>query len=207
MPPWLRETLDYIAQEGRVMRDAPVAFGAFVVLAAFLIWAGLSWKFDAQIDSRDSIIASRDATIKFQEGLISEYKSRVQLPDPGEERTLTPDQRRILAHEFKLKKDELKRLVIMYVDESEPRHYAKQFADIANSVDLPIVQRALPQGVTDVGIYVLVNDTSKPSDAAKDFLEILTRAYLTAHYYTRTVQATGEEGESTFALFVAKTPW
>src|SRR5258708_34270869 len=99
MPPWLREALDYIAQEGRVIRDAPVAFGVFVILAAAIIWWALSWKFDAQISSRDSIIASRDATIKFQDGLLTEYKSRVQFPAPESERTLTPTQRRIFAHE------------------------------------------------------------------------------------------------------------
>jgi hypothetical protein len=116
MPTWLREALDYIATEGRVIRDAPMAFSVFIVLAALLIWAALSWKFDAQISSRESIITARDATIKFEEGLISEYKSRVQLPDPGTERNLTPEQRRILAREFRISRERLKRLVIAYID-------------------------------------------------------------------------------------------
>jgi hypothetical protein len=55
MPSWLRDTLDYLAKEGRVIRDAPIAFGVFVILAALLIWGAQSWKFDAQLASRDSI--------------------------------------------------------------------------------------------------------------------------------------------------------
>lgn len=188
MPTRVREFLDYIAAEGRVIRDAPAAFSVFVVLSALVIWVALSWKFDAQISSRDSIISARDATIKFHEGLIAEYKSRVQLPEPGEERKLTPDQRRIIAHELKLRVNMFKRLVVVYIEEKEPRQYAKQFADIATNSDLQIVQRGLSSTLTgDVGIYVLVPNTTKPSDDAKEFMEILNKAYLSAHYYERTI--------------------
>jgi hypothetical protein len=72
MPTWIKETLEYLASEGRVIRGAPVAFTGFVLLVGLALWGALSWKFDAQITSRDSIISSRDATIKFQDGLIAE---------------------------------------------------------------------------------------------------------------------------------------
>ena len=50
---WVREFLDYIAAEGRVILGAPVAFFAFVLLAALALWGALSWKFDSQITSRE----------------------------------------------------------------------------------------------------------------------------------------------------------
>src|SRR5438309_2853377 len=99
---WLPDIIDFVANEARVIKDAPGSFVLVTVAAILLIWVGLSWKFDAQIASRDSIIASRDATIKFQEGLIAEYKNRVQLPEAGEDRKLTLEQKRILSREFQL---------------------------------------------------------------------------------------------------------
>src|ERR1700756_1298971 len=98
---WIKSFLDYISAEGRVVTGAPVAFSAFVLLASLGIWFALSWKFTAQIDSRDSIIAARDsviaardATIKFQDALIAEYKNRLQIPtETGEDRRLTSEQK------------------------------------------------------------------------------------------------------------------
>jgi hypothetical protein len=58
MPSWIKDTLDYIAAEGRVLRGAPVAFSVFVLLAGLALWGALSWKFDAQVSSRDAIIGA-----------------------------------------------------------------------------------------------------------------------------------------------------
>jgi hypothetical protein len=208
MPSWPREFLDYIAQEGRVIRGAPVAFFVFVILFCALIWAALSWKFDAQITSRDSIIASRDATIKFQEGLISEYKIRVQLPEAGEDRKLTPEQKRILSHEFQVSADKIRPFVIFAVAEREPKKYAKEFTEIAVARDIPVVPRELPVSMAgDIGLFVLVTDVLQPDDKAKNFMEILTKANLNAHYMQRTIPEIRDEEGSKFALYVAKSPW
>jgi hypothetical protein len=59
---------------------------------------------------------------------------------------------------------------------------------------------------SDVGIYVLVEQPDQPSDAAKDFIAILTRANLNAHYYLRTLPKVPEEEDAAFALYVAKCP-
>jgi hypothetical protein len=208
MPGWLKEALDYIAKEGRVIKDAPVAFGVFVLLAALVLWAGLSWKFDAQIASRDSIIASRDGTIKFQEGLISEYKHRVQLPEAGEDRKLTPEQKRVLTHELHINASKLNPLVIFAVAERESKNYAKEFVDIARNQDIAVVTRELPaEMVGDVGLFVLVQNPAQPEDEAKLFMEILTKVNLNAHYMQRTIPPVPEERGSKFALFIAKSPW
>jgi hypothetical protein len=171
--------------------------------------ASISWKFDAQINSRDSIISSRDATIKFEEGLIAEYKNRVQLPEAGEDRKLTPEQKRILSHEFRVSADKLlKPFVIFAVSEREPKQYAKEFSEIATLEDIPVVTREIPTTlVGEVGLFVLVGNVTEPSDEAKSFMEILTNAHLNAHYMSRTVPALPEEEGSKFALFVAKSPW
>jgi hypothetical protein len=213
MPSWLRDALEYITKEGRVIRDAPVAFGAFVVLVALVIWAALSWKFDTQISSRDAIIAARDATIKMQDGLIGEYKNRVQLPEAGEDRKLTPEQRRIIANGLRSNPEEFKTFVIYAVDEREPRQYAKQFASIAEDVlGARIYPREIsPIATTELGLFVGVRgDINHPPKAAQDFMDILLKANLVAHYTPWGGVMPGaqpEEQNATFDLFVARTPW
>jgi hypothetical protein len=208
MPGWLREALDYIVKEGRVIKDAPVAFGVFVLLAALVLWAGLSWKFDAQIASRDSIIASRDATIRFQDGLLGEYKTRVQLPEAGEDRKLTPEQKRVLTHEIHINASKLSPLVIFAISERESKKYAKEFVEIIRNQDIPVITRELSTEIVgDVGLFVLVQDLEHPADEAKLFMEILTKANLNAHYMQRTVPPLPEEQGSKFALYIAHSPW
>jgi hypothetical protein len=208
MPSWLREALDYIAKEGRVS-DAPIAFTVFVLLGGLALWAALSWKFDAQLSSRDAIISSRDATIRFQEGLISEYRNRVQIPEAGEDRKLAPEQRRILAREFRLKADKFKVIVIYAVSEREPRKYAKEFADlIRDDAGIKVVQREISSTQeTEIGLFVGVRNLASPSDEAKEFMQILTKANLIAHYTTFGITSSEEEAGETFDLFVAKPSW
>jgi hypothetical protein len=188
MPNWVREFLDYIAAEGRVILGAPVAFFAFVLLAAL---GALSWKFDSQITSRDSIIAARDsvigardATIKFQDALIAEYKNRQQIPtETGEDRRLAPEQKRILAKEIRAKMDKVPKIVIYTASERESRQYAKQFADLIQGIGIDVIQREVPSSsTTEVGLFVGIRQPEKPSDEAQEFLEILHKANIAAHF-------------------------
>jgi hypothetical protein len=112
---------------------APVAFFVVVSLAALALWAALSWKFDAQISSRDAIIAAKesvieaqDATIKFQGGLIAEYKNKLQIPtEAGEDWRLAPEQKTIPTKELKSKIDTFSKIIIYTVSEREPKQYTE----------------------------------------------------------------------------------
>lgn len=92
--------------------------------------------------------------------------------------------------------------------EREPKQYAKEFSEIATLDDIAVVTREVPTTlVSDVGLFVLVNNVAEPSDEAKNFMEILTKAHLNVHYMLRTVAPILEEEGSKFALFVGKSPW
>jgi hypothetical protein len=216
MPPWLKSILDYLSAEGRVVTGAPVAFCAFVLLAAIGLWAALSWKFDAQIASRDSMIAAkdsvigaRDATIKFQDALISEYKNKLQIPtEMGEDRRLAPEQKRILVREIRAKIEKFPKFVIYATSEREPRQYAKQFADLIQGIGIDVVQREISaSATTEVGLFVGLRDTNNPPDEAQEFMEILHKANIQAHYVPWLTIASPEETDAKFDLYVAKPFW
>jgi hypothetical protein len=219
MPNWLRSILDYVATEGRVIAGAPVAFSAFVLLASIGLWFALSWKFGAQLESRDSVIvakesviAARDATIKFQDALIAEYKNRLQIPtETGEDRRLTPEQKRILTKEFKAKQEKLSKIIIYAINEREPRQYAKQFAELMQNVGIEVVQREISSTVaTEVGLFVGLRDPKNPPEEAQVLLEILHKGNIEAHYTPWTLIEAIESPETKdikFDLYVAKPFW
>jgi len=218
MPNWLKSILDYVSSEGRVVTGAPVAFGAFVLLAAIGLWVALSWKFDAQIASRDSIIAAkdsvigaRDATIKFQDALIAEYKNKLQIPtETGEDRRLAPEQKRILVREIRAKIKKFPKFVIYATSEGEPRRYAKQFAELIQGIGIDVVQREVPSSATsEVGVFVgLRGDANDPPpDEAQEFMKILHKANIQAHYTPWAMIASSEEKDAKFDLYIAKPFW
>jgi hypothetical protein len=130
------------------------------------------------------------------------------LPEAGEDRKLTLEQKRKLSREFQLNAAKLKPFVVFAVAEREPKKYAKAFAEIASDHDIPVVQREIPATFAgDVGLFVLVQNVPAPSDEGKNFMDMLTRANLNAHYMQRSVPASPEEAGSAFALYVGKSPW
>jgi hypothetical protein len=133
----------------------------------------------------------------------------VQLPEAGEDRKLVPEQRRVLASGLRAKAEEFKILIIYAVDEREPRQYAKQFAAVAeDAIGSKIIPREISGTMlTEVGLFVGVNDVNNPSTEAKDFMEILAKANLIAHYTLWSAQFSPDEQGVTFDLFVAKTSW
>ena len=108
-----------------------------------------------------------------------------------------------------MKADKFKFIVIYAVSEREPKKYAKQFFDIIqNGVGINVVQREIsPTQDTEVGLFVGLRNPASPSDEAKEFMEILTRANIVAHYTNWMISITPEEAEATFDLFVAKPSW
>jgi hypothetical protein len=209
MPNW-QDILKFFGEGWHVIRDAPGPFALCVIMAGLILWGALSWKFDAQIASRDSIIGARDATIKFQDALIAEYKNRMQIPtETGEDRKLAPEQKRILGRELKAKIDKFPRLIIYAVSEREPRQYAKQFAELAQGIGIDVIQREIPSSSTsEVGLFVGLRDTNNPPpDAAQEFMTILNKANLEAHYTIWMMMASPEEKDAKFDLYVARPFW
>jgi hypothetical protein len=53
----VEQFVQYIFNEGRLIADAPLLFGAAVLLFGVIIWALLRWRYAAMIDNRNRIIA------------------------------------------------------------------------------------------------------------------------------------------------------
>jgi hypothetical protein len=53
-------------------------------LAGLLLWGALSWRYSAQLDNKDSIIAARNATIQAQDAFLAEYRSKLKGASPDE---------------------------------------------------------------------------------------------------------------------------
>ena len=80
----------------------------------------------------------------------------MQLPEAGEDRNLTPEQKRVLTRELRINSFKLNPLVIFADAERESKNYAKQFAGIARDQDIAVITRELPMEISgDVGISCL----------------------------------------------------
>jgi len=216
--PSLQDIIKFFAEGWHVIRDAPGPFALSVIVVGLVLWGALSWKFDAQIQSRDSIIgardaviAARDATIKFQDALLGEYKNRLQIPtESGEDRRLTVEQKRILGREFRLKLDKIKTLVVYAIGEREPRQYAKQFTDLFTGIGVEVVQREAPTLANNVlGVLVGLKDPNNIPSDAKIFIEVLHSAAIEAHFTTwgLGLSQSEEEKDAQFDLFIARPFW
>ena len=101
----------YVLREGRVIKDAPVAFGVAVVLAALLIWGAMEWRYRGPLDSKDATIQGQEATIQSQEQWLAEYreKLKVETPDAAARkmRALEKKSRNLEAQLAKLKERKL----------------------------------------------------------------------------------------------------
>jgi hypothetical protein len=86
MPSWsdIREFFD---REWNVIKGAPGSFSIVVILLAIIIWAALSWRYSGQLDNKDSIIAARDAMIKYQDAQLHDYRDELGVSSPNEAKT------------------------------------------------------------------------------------------------------------------------
>jgi hypothetical protein len=58
-----KEFLDHLKSEGQVIKNAPVAFCSFVVIAGFVIFLFVDWHYVGTISEKDSTITQKEATI------------------------------------------------------------------------------------------------------------------------------------------------
>jgi hypothetical protein len=83
MPSW-QDIVNFISGEWRVIQGARATFTLSVVMAGLLLWGALSWRYSAQLDNKDSIIAARNATIQAQDAFLAEYRSKLKGASPDE---------------------------------------------------------------------------------------------------------------------------
>jgi hypothetical protein len=84
MPSWLAAIVDYSRSEWRTIMGAPGIFITGCLIVGVATWSALSWRYSAQIENRDAIIGSRDATIKYQETELTDYRSKLHVGSPDE---------------------------------------------------------------------------------------------------------------------------
>ena len=83
MPSW-QDIINFFDGQWRVIRDAKTSFALALLLAGIIIWGLLSWRYAAQLENKDAVIGSRDATIKYQDAELTDYRSKLKGATPEE---------------------------------------------------------------------------------------------------------------------------
>jgi hypothetical protein len=84
MPPWFTAIIEFVRDEWQTVITAPATFVTGSLIIAVVIWVILTWQYGARLDNKDAIIGSRDATIKFQEAQLAEYRTKLKGASPDE---------------------------------------------------------------------------------------------------------------------------
>jgi hypothetical protein len=81
----------------------------------------------------------------------------------------------------------------------------KQFSDLIQGIGIDVIQREVPSSSTiEVELFVSIRQPEKPSDEAQEFLEILHKANIAAHFTPWLTPQTSDETDANFDLYVAK---
>lgn len=125
---------------------------------------------------------------------------------PSQWRRLTDPERAALISGLRQWISRPAAIAVYAVGESESRQYAAQFVDVIRSLNIEPhpIEVSLFTASIDVGLMVGVQNYDNPPPAAREFLDILTKAGLKAHF-TPWNKFGNEPGE--FDLFVGPKPW
>jgi hypothetical protein len=145
----LQTIRDYLREEGRMIRHAPISFAIGVAIVGIMIFAVLEWHHSGEFSSKDATIANKEATIQFQSEQLSEYRNKLQVKTPDEaakkladlesklkpliddinrpQRELTEDQKRRLIRNTEPVKSRLIDYWI-YISSSDPTSTVPSFA-------------------------------------------------------------------------------
>jgi hypothetical protein len=87
LPGW-QDIVRFFSEQWRVISGARASFFGGLLLIGLIIgaiqWGALSWRYSAQLDNKDSIIATKDATISQQSTFLEEYRSKLKGASPDE---------------------------------------------------------------------------------------------------------------------------
>src|SRR4051812_37167246 len=80
----LQHIRNFLANEGRVIREAPGFFTIACVIAVLISWFVVSQLYSLRLGNKDSLIETRDATIKYDEALLANYREKLKGASPEE---------------------------------------------------------------------------------------------------------------------------
>jgi hypothetical protein len=80
----LQHMRHFLANEGRVIREAPGSFTIACVSALLISWFVVSQLYSLRSKNKDSLIETRDATIKYDEALLANYREKLKGASPEE---------------------------------------------------------------------------------------------------------------------------
>ncbi len=93
----MKELIEYLVKEGRVVFQAPVAFLLAMILVTSLLWAAINWGYQSKSDGQASAISSLENRIKLKDDQIADYREKLSGATPDEAK------KRIDALELQLK--------------------------------------------------------------------------------------------------------
>ena len=149
------------------------------------------------------ILAATNAQLRDQK--ISLQQTAASTP-PSQWRRLSDQERIDLIQGLRQWRLKPKRIVVFAMAESESRQYAAQFVDVLRSVGIAPQPRelSLSIGPTDTGLMVGVIKFDDPPPEAREFLDLLNKAGISAHF---TPWDGAPNEDPSFDLFVGPKPW
>jgi hypothetical protein len=206
----LHSLLLYFLENWVVIRRHYVLFGVAVIVAAVAMGIGVRQFDTRQID----ILTADNNNLRDQKTAL--LQSAATVP-PSQWRRLSDQQRSDLIQALKQWPSKPKAIAVSAMAESESRQYAAQFVDLLRAADIEPHPKEVPLAtMADVGLMVGVTLPpgtavpsgapwpAIPSSAATEFLDILQKAGLKAHY-TPWVKIDNEPGD--FDIFIGPKPW
>jgi hypothetical protein len=87
LPSW-QDIVRFFSEQWRVISGARVSFFGGLLLLGVIVgaieWNMLSWRYSVQLDNKDSVISTKDATISQQSSFLEEYRNKLKGASPGE---------------------------------------------------------------------------------------------------------------------------
>jgi hypothetical protein len=185
-----RQEFDVIASTAKGAPVLCTVTAGVVLLLGYLV---AEWHFGG-------VIETQKATIELKN---TQLASR-GLPPTLNQRVLTSEQKRQLAAAIKRNEAHFPGMIIFAMADAEPRQYAKQFAELFESLGIEVVRKEAPSQMGDVGLMIGVGSTEQPTENAKAFQEALKAAGISARY---TIGGVWGKDINDFDLFVGPTPW
>jgi hypothetical protein len=185
-----RHEFDVIASTAR---GAPVLCTVTTAIVLLLGYLVADWHLGA-------VVETLKATIELKN---TQLTGRGTAPALNQ-RVLNSEQKRQLSDAIRRNSSHFPGMIIFTMPDTEPRQYAKQFAELFESLGIEVIRREAPNQIGDVGVMIGVQSTEQPSENAKAFQQVLKAAGVSARY---TAGGVWEKDINDFDLFVGPTPW
>ena len=174
----------------RVISNAPVVFGAALLILAAGIWWAMDWRYSGVVTNRDAEISSlRTQRDEYKEKLsgaspdqaaqrIAALEAAIKEFEPKPQRHLTEEQKKKLTEELTPLAKDIKQIFVFAELGRESTRYATDFMQVFKNAGIEPIGpiSTIPNYASETGILVGLTDPKKPSDLATKYMAALRAA-------------------------------